>query len=60
MDVLFVAALRAFAGARTRHQFGRRARRPKLDYLAQGTLTETASLLFLQYAILDLRQRPES
>ena len=35
MNVFFVAALRAFAAASARHQFGSRSRRPELDNFAQ-------------------------
>ena len=59
MDVLLMAAFRAFAAASARHQFGSWARRPELDYFAQRTLTETSSLLLRRCTALDLRQRSE-
>ncbi len=59
MDVLLVAAFRAFATTSARHQFGSWARRPELDYFAQRTLTQTSSLLLRRCTVLDLRQRSE-
>src|SRR5216683_1934875 len=56
MHILFVAALGAFAGTRTRHQLGSRARRPELNYLTQ----EPSSVSSLQRLSLDSGERPES
>ena len=60
VDILLVAAFRAFATASPRHQFGSRARWPELDYFTQRSLSQASLLRFLRSATLDLCECPES
>jgi hypothetical protein len=50
VDVHFVMAMFAFAGARTRHQLGLRSRRLELNYLAQVPFSSLDKSLRLAFA----------